>query len=222
MTMKLEDKIKFLFLKRVLGDMEEEREEGWHVTELVYDCLRRCYYERKYKEILKDVENDVSGNLNEDLMLTFWIGKKLHEMPLSKRHEYVVRWKDIVGRIDEILEIDGELIILDKKTVRRQVNAPYEHHVKQVEMYSGLLFAQDGIEVNKGGILYIDVANKNSKVFTFELERNKAKILAEMERKRNILAEAIEKGIPPELRVSWLCNYCNWFERCIRDYGGVG
>lgn len=218
MTMKPEDKIKFLFLKRVLEDMEEEREEGWHVTELVYDCLRRCYYERNYKEILKSVDTDVSGNLSEDTILTFWIGKKLHEMPLSRRHEYAVRWKDIVGRIDEILEIDGELIILDKKTVRKQVNSPYGHHIKQVEMYSALLFAQDGIEVNKGAILYIDVANKNSKVFTFGLEKDKTKILAEMERKRDILTEAIEKGIPPEPKISWLCNYCNWFERCIRDY----
>lgn len=225
--MKLEDKLKFLFLKAVLEDMDEDRGDSVHVTEIVYDCLRKPYYDRLLKEKLASIDDDISPKgLSEDTILTFWIGKKLHEMPISNftvgdvlAHELPVGLEDydVVGSIDEIVELEGNIIIVDKKTTRRPVSSPYSHHIKQVEMYSVLLNETYGIRANMGAIIYIDVSNKKVQVYTFRLGHNYDSVLREIKTKAMALKRAIEKKELPPANVSWLCNYCAWFERCIRD-----
>lgn len=231
MAMNLEDKIKWIFLRKVVEEMEEDREDGWHVTQLVYECLRVAYYSKLYAELIANIEgmdDSVISGMDEETLLTLWIGKKLHEMPVSNvihgsvvMHEYPVKYEvgdvKIVGRIDEVLEVDGELIICDKKTVRTMPSKPYEHHVKQVNMYSALLYAQDGIKVNKGAILYIDVVNKQSKVYTFALEPDKDKVIFEMEMKVRKLQKALKERKPPEPKPTWYCGWCRWFIKCVKD-----
>lgn len=212
--MKMEDKMKQVFLKRVLEDMEEDRGDDIHVSDLVYDCLRRPYYARKEKEFVEDI---IADGLDEHTLLTFWIGKKVHEMSMSDEHEVPVMFGGVVGRIDEIVKIGNKEYIVDKKTVRREVKNAYSHHIKQIEYYSALLFAQTGREINDGMIIYIDVNNCSVNPIVVKLEKDKAKLLLEIENKYKTLKNALEKDILPKACPSWLCNYCRYFSKCIRD-----
>lgn len=216
MTMRTEDKIKFLFLKKVAEDLKSER-TGIHVSDLVYDCLRRAYYGKKYGEVLEDLGMEGVKGLDEATMLTFWIGHKLHEIKLSDMHEYTMEVEGIVGTADEILKIGDEYIILDKKTTRRLPNSPYEHHVKQVEYYSAMFYKVHGINVRLGAILYIDVSNKKSKVFVFKLRENKDSVLKEMIQRKEEIEKALKSDEVPSAKVSWLCDYCSFFEKCVMD-----
>ena len=79
----LAEKIKWMFLRRVLDDLKTER-KGIHVSSLVYDCMRRAYYEYVLGEIAEAGEGEsLVSTLNEDNAIVFWTGKKLHELPIS-------------------------------------------------------------------------------------------------------------------------------------------
>jgi len=213
----LENEIKFSFLRKVLEELKDDRRNEIHVTDLVYNCIRRAYYSKKYGFTS---DEDISG-FDEQSMLTLWIGKKLHEIKLSDKHEFEIEFEGIKGSIDEILHIGDELIILDKKTTRKIPSSPYEHHIRQIEYYAAMYYAIYGIDVRYGAVLYIDVANKKSVVHVFTLSGDKEQILKEMIEKKEKLEDAIKNNKVPEAKVSWLCDYCGHFERCIIDgYSG--
>lgn len=212
--MNYEEKIKFIFLKKVLDDLSEEREKGFHISELVYDCLREMYFNIVLREELYG-EDEVKG-LDEDGIMTLWIGKKLHELKMSEFHEKQYRLGDVVGRIDELIQFGNNYVIVDKKTTRQLPNKPYEHHIKQVEYYSALIWSIDKIDVKYGCVLYIDVNNKKTKAYVFEIKKDKAEILKEIMEKVSKLKEYMMKQQVPEPNPTWKCQFCKWFERCIR------
>lgn len=212
--MNYEEKIKFIFLKKVLDDLSEERVKGFHVSELVYDCLREMFFNIVLREELYG-EDEVRG-LDEESILTLWIGKKLHELSISENHEKSIRVGDVVGKMDEMIEIGNNKIIIDKKTTKQLPNKPFEHHIKQVEYYSALLWSSEGVDVRYGCVLYIDVNNKKVKAYVFEIKRDKMLILKEIMDKVSKLKEYMNKRKIPPPDVSWKCNFCRWFERCVR------
>lgn len=207
---RIEKIVRNTFFKQVLQELDEEKRSGVHVTGLVYDCLRRCYYE------LSIESREITG-LDESTTLTFWIGKKLHEIELTDMHEFEVEWNGVKGRIDEVFVIGNEYVIVDKKTARSLPNQVYDNHKKQIEYYSALLWKAKGINARYGAVLYIDVNSKKTKVFVFELPTHKDKILEEMIAKKDKVMKAIEEKKAPSQVLTWLCDYCGWWERCVRD-----
>jgi len=200
----LESKVKEVVMRKVDEYLSEDR-EGLHVSDLVYDCARRAYF---------NLMNGHDNSLSEETKVTFWVGKALHELALGEEHEEELIVEGIVGKFDDVIVINGEKILIDKKTARFIPKRPYEHHVRQVEYYSAMYWKQFNEDIKYGGVVYIDVANRKVRPFSFTIERSKSEIWKEMERKRERIMFAIEVGVPPAGVKGWICNYCSWKEDC--------
>jgi CRISPR-associated protein Cas4 len=212
------------FWKAVIRKVEEESGDrsGIHVTDLVYDCLRRAYYDKKIGELISAVSD------SEGLMVV-WIGQMLHEMPIDPvncEHEKEVEIEfdgvRVEGRVDELCRLGDNYIVVDKKSSRTIPNAPHDHHIKQVLFYSAILTRKYGYRVSHAGILYLDVANLKVKLFLIPLNTQIAEVaLRELERKAKTLSQAIQANIPPPPEPGWLCSYCPYFKKCVMDGWGA-
>jgi len=177
---------------------EEFNREGIHVTALVHDCLRKCFY------------SQTMGNyFNLKTLITFWIGKQLHKTPILKQNEVPLKWEGIFGTVDDYE--DG--VLVEKKTCNTKYNNPLDHHKKQVEYYSVMLRKND-LPFKEGHIVYINLVDKE--VTEFEVSvRDIKKIQEEMIIKKEIINKAIETGEPPKRHITWLCNYCEFANICF-------
>lgn len=194
-----EQKIEEAFYKALYQDVIQDRSKEIHVSDLIYDCLRRGYYSKILKPRTK-----------LETVMTFWIGQKLHETPVTEAHEVSLEWNGIHGTMDEYL--DG--IIIDKKTTRSiPKRSVYPNHKKQLEFYQ-VLAVNNGYEVTGGAMLYIDVAEKKVKVMKVRLRKPET-VEAEMMEKYYVLAECLEAGEPPARGIGWTCNYCDWNSECF-------
>lgn len=203
------------FFCAVFKDLKTER-EGIHVSHLIYDCLRRAYY---------DITTDTPFGLEGGMRM--WIGKKLHELPVSDNSELTLEWEGIIGTIDEYQ--DGHFV--DLKTTRNVPRGPRPHHVKQLEMYR-ILLERNGYEVKSASMLYIDVNTtevvefptkfiKTKSKKTEDIEKKTLKKIAKLEEemleKKAKLETAVENRWLPKRHINWLCRYCNYSSRCFTD-----
>jgi CRISPR/Cas system-associated exonuclease Cas4 (RecB family) len=196
--------VKEKFFSAVMKELEDgSRKNNIHVTELVYDCLRRGYYTHLHGEMY-----DLEGAMR------MWIGKKLHETSvLGGLNEVELQWQNIWGRVDEY--DPNTKTLLEKKTTRQIPKNPYDHHVKQLNYYRVLL-ENNGYQVQRGLLLYVDVTTPAIEVFDVLLADRKM-VEQEMLAKYQILSEALAKQVPPPRATGWLCDYCPWVGRCFRE-----
>lgn len=191
------------FYRAVFKDLMSDR-EGIHVSHLIYDCLRRGYY-----EITTDTPFDLESGMR------MWIGKKLHELPISDNSELTLEWEGITGTVDEYQ--DGHLC--DLKTTRNIPSGPRPHHIKQLEMYRVLL-EKNGHEVKSASILYIDVGSTDVVEFPTKFKKKTTKAIEkEMLEKKAKLEMAVERGWLPKRHIYWLCRYCGYASRCFAEEG---
>jgi len=178
------------------------------VTALVYDCLRRAYY----NAVVPEEIIDPAGKIR------VWVGKKLHETRIFPVHELELEWRGIHGRIDEY---DPERkLLVDKKTTRKIPREPYEHHVKQLLFYK-VLMEHNGYPVEKAAVLYIDVNSTDVVAYPVDLSTgfDMEAVEKEMLEKAEKLRKALKSGILPPRSMSWLCHYgCSFFSWCFLNY----
>ncbi len=71
------------------------------------------------------------------------------------------KWDWIAGSIDDLVKIDDEYIICDKKTTAKMANkikyGPSDENKLQLNMYRVLLFKQFGIDAKWGCNIFIDI-----------------------------------------------------------------
>ena len=194
------DEIKARIFSAMLEEERSRDKTVFYVTEICYDCLRYAYY---------SITEGRSYGMR-DLITTF-IGKAVHQIQILDKNELEVSYKHLKGRVDDY----ENGILLEKKSCRRIPDRPLEHHIKQVEYYKVLL-EESGYPVNKIFIAYINVAN--SKLEVFEVKSRSSEVIKkEIDEKTQELMKALALSKPPERKFGWLCNYCPFFERCIRD-----
>lgn len=220
----ISDTIKSLFMRKVIEDLEEDR-DGIHVSDLVYPCVRKSFFNMKYGgriEYDDDGETKSSTSLTEREIMTFWIGKKIHELPITKMHEIPVEYMGVKGTFDEALWINGNFIIIDKKTSSKLPSRPYEHHKTQIKMYAYMYWKTMGEKAKYGAVIYIlkDTSMANTeivRVFTFPITDEDYKVTKHIfETRLNALLEALRTDVPPERVPTFLCRYCHWQELCFR------
>ena len=170
-----------------------------HVSSLCYDCMRQSFYSMKHGSFF-----------NKKTLLTFWMGRKIHETPILSENEISLNWQGIIGSCDDYE--DG--LLLEKKTCTQIPSRAMSHHVRQAEYYSVMLTHQNK-PVRKACILYIDIANKELKVYKARL-RDNAIIEKEMLHKKQILDQAIKSDKPPPRKLGWQCNYCTFASICFK------
>ena len=111
------------------------------------------------------------------------------------------RWYDIViGTMDDVLKIDGDYVITDKKTTgsidyfSRYNSKPSDSHVDQINTYRVLLKKCMNIDSTHGAIIYISSSinkEKNDKpvVMPFKLTEVE-KTLEKMKKNQAIIKDA--------------------------------
>jgi CRISPR/Cas system-associated exonuclease Cas4 (RecB family) len=175
-------------------------ESGIHISDLIYDCLRRAYYGKVVGPIF-----------DMDSIFRMAIGAAVHSISLGGKQELRVEWEGVRGSIDEYL--DG--IIIEKKTSRSTPRSPNDHHVKQVEGYAWLL-ERNNYPVIAGVLCYVNVDSTEIAVFPVEM-RSIDEIEKEMLAKRDILAKALADKTPPPRTVGWVCRYCPYVAQCFQE-----
>ena len=139
-----------------------------------------------------------------------------HEIPVA----YIRDGKVIVsGRADELLYIDGEWVLVDKKSTNSTPRSSYDHHILQLQIYARLLDLCYGIKVNRIAVAYIDKSDGTVTVYTLDYDH-----VNDTQKTDLLLEEAIwidklirEGGLPPA-RPGWWCKYCVYHALCLKDY----
>jgi len=137
-------------------------------------------------------------------------------------YELPIEHYGIKGQIDEIIEYNGEVAIVDKKSTSYIPSQPYGNHVRQVEMYSVLFWREYGIVPKYGSVLYIlkqhekDKDGKKKfkvKAYVWEL-RPLEEIEKEMLDRLEKIKTALEKNELPPATPNALCKWCLWKDLC--------
>ena len=184
-----------------------------HVSDIVGCSLRSWYRVTK-----KIKEND------EGSIFNFFMGHLIHEeIILSEENERYMQGnietmevdtKDgprrLVGSMDNVMNIDGELVIVDTKTCfRLPKDAMPDSYIKQLNLYALLYFIETGIEVKKGAILWLEKMSslKNHKAEVIDLDELVDTRKMALERMNKITG----KKQPEPEPFKW-CKYCPYYK----------
>jgi len=215
----IEKQVRLRFWRSLVDALNDSR-SGIHVSNLVHACLRRGYYQ------IKDgaAEDGDAVGVEKD-HLTLWIGKKLHSDPMSEMHEYSMTDRRVTGTLDEAFVSDGgSVVIVDKKTTTHIPTSSYnrvsplEHHKKQVEFYATMLEQEEKFRGKQffGAILYIDINEKKTSIGAWRIE-DIEKARADFVHRTQIMETALSDGQPPSSYHHWLCNYCSYYAKCVKE-----
>ena len=118
----------------------------------------------------------------------------------------------VKGSMDDLVEIDDELIICDKKTTKKSIPRQVpDNYVAQMNIYKLLYFITTGVEINRACIIYIDKSSgwerHKSRCFNLEpIESIRTSVLAKL--------QILDTDSPPEKVVSFLCPWCDYYSTC--------
>lgn len=206
---------------------ERERVKAVHVSDLTSPCMRRTWYNFGHPEI----------TLSNGSICNFYLGILLHEQAiLGKRNEIPVTgniremkpinisvinqdnfYDCVTGTIDDILEIKGTTVIVDKKTTNRIPEQPSEEYQTQINIYKLLLYINEKIEVKKGAILYLDKPSsfKETACYIFDLMD-----LGEIEKMVLNKLDEIKSKEEPDRVITFRCDYCPHLKICDPHQNG--
>lgn len=176
-----------------------------HVSE-VATCLRKSYYNRKAITKLTEVQT-------VSILFGNGIHHQLQELLREKgwRVEYEVRWNlkrfELVGHVDAYNP--RENIVLEIKTTSRAPDQPYKEHVRQINSYLAMTWAE------KGYIVYIA---RNGLIKVFQITFDK-KLWNETIKRAFYLYHCLCENKPPKPEQSILCRYCAWKWKCMNSRG---
>jgi CRISPR/Cas system-associated exonuclease Cas4 (RecB family) len=138
------------------------------------------------------------------------------------------RWYDVlIGSIDDIIEYDGQFVIVDKKTTGsidyfKKSSRPSETHTIQLNHYRVLLEKCRGIDVAWGAIVYIGTKQTAGKMDApaiiatplDAIENTIKKIKAN----GKVIKDAMIDGVIPPKVKNFLCDgYCPYATFCFTD-----
>lgn len=230
----LENYLLELVKKTVNNDSSNsDRSKSLHATQLTAPCMRRQYYDLTRPKQALSFETAavfrVGQIIHSGIILSkdrneYSLGANIRTMePIEVKDINPINFFDCVtGTIDDLMNINGEEIIVDKKTfssvtsssanneqskiynkyLPKDVN---EDYVNQLNIYKLLYYIKTKKEVKRGVIIYLDVATrlKNTLVFEIQLdtiENIKAKVLVKL--------DLLKSGKVPPRVTSWRCDYC--------------
>ena len=118
----------------------------------------------------------------------------------------------VYGSLDDVIEIDDELIICDKKTTKKSIPRQVPDNYKiQMNIYKLLYFVNKGITIDKAAIIYIDKSTgwERHKTLVFKLD--------DIETTRKYILEKLKeldtREIPKKV-ITFLCPWCPYYSIC--------
>ena len=217
----IEDDIKLEFEKSIRAFFKENDAHrdatAIHISTMVYNCARLLWYHQRTAET-----ND--RGFDTESLYRVWIGTKLHETPITPKHEINLimdrRGYRVSGTIDEIFNIDGNIILADKKFVGRLPSAMNDHHRNQVMFYSVMLNDLRNVKVDMVALIYfspvVDYYNKQrmsvfvNSVTTETLDEYRKKFLGLLD----ATIDGLINDTLPAKNTSWYCRYCPFKPSC--------
>ena len=198
----VEDKFKEVQKKKVTSG---GRSNNVHVSHLTQPCIRKSWYDFHEKP----------SPLTYDSICNFFAGTNVRTMKPVKAKDIndINKYDCVTGTVDDIIEREGDIIIIDKKTFngKKKLTEPSEDYVNQINIYKLLLKVNEDVEAKYGCILYLDKSKsfKDPQAFVFEL-RPIEHIRLDIIKKLDYLKMTVE----PERTVTWRCNWCPHKEVC--------
>lgn len=204
-----------LFIRKVIQEMNDEKREGLHVSDLVTlsNCPRMFWYEKKHW-LPPDIDN----------LLKMWHGRKLHDISLGDLHEFELEVEGVKGRIDDYISFLK--ILIDKKFVTylpkddREAERYYSHYILQLKLYSYMLTIH-GYPVREARLLFINIGDKTPfREYVFEPNIDECEqLFHELKRRaEEILTSDRPPNIPDEYDPSdYPCTYCKYRAVCLNQ-----
>jgi CRISPR-associated protein Cas4 len=198
-------------LKRALTREIEKPKQGWYYPSLLSSCLLRQYW--IYREG-HTVSLEKSGIFKIGELFHVFLTNALKlrenlnvetEKPVMLIIKHGNRWIRLSGRIDVVLEVNGEKFIVEVKSISKLPDEPLDHHVMQIQPYMLALGVQKAI------VLYLDKTNLNWKIFEVYYNPD---LLEKIIERAVTLDKALMDGKAPTAESSWECKYCEFKERC--------
>ena len=238
------DKVYFAYRKAQIKGMETPRLKCIHVSDLIKPCMRLVTYNNMGEpaKTAQDIKSmfigqaihtitDLSTNIidHEKLLLYDWVNDKGYTGPTGT--DIKMRpWDFIAGSIDDIVDVDGEPVIVDKKTTgsieyfHSRTATANEGHRLQINCYGVLLEKCYGIKVKKGCVMYIpnsvskDNSIKNEPIaHAFNLTKPE-ETLNMMKTNAAIIKDAMTKHTLPGRTKNFLCDgMCPYAVKCFTD-----
>jgi len=216
-----EEIIDNLYEQSIINQVEKEpTRKSIHVSDLTSDCMRKAWY--RLNDFAKDMKDFKKS-------LPLFHGTALHEFCDLQGVEHELSMfcdikqmrigipehnimDSVKGSMDDLVEIDDELIIVDKKTTKKSIpRQAKDNHIAQMNIYKLLYFITTGVEIERAAIIYIDKSSA--------WERHQTRMF-------NLLPiEEIRKGVldklqildteqPPDRVVTFLCPWCDYYSTC--------
>ena len=178
---------------------------------LVSNCLRQSYYKLTEEEIIELEKLWIfsRGHAIHQFITTTLKDKEEKEIFVKKEFAKF----DVIGFVDAIH--DG--IIYEFKTTANIPDAPQTAHTLQAQAYFSMLPEPTKSNIKSIKIVYLSLQN----VKTFEV--SKRDITPFLEARATQLMLALQNKNAPEKEVSWLCKYCDFYEKCFgKKVGFIG
>ncbi|MFB5617554.1 MAG: PD-(D/E)XK nuclease family protein [Nitrosopumilus sp.] len=206
-------------------ESKQEARKNIHVSDLVSDCVRKPWYrlhgykqkEKTFKQALPLVHGtmlhecvDLEG-LEHEVALAANVYKDEPAKYTNKK-----RGKDyfeiVQGAMDDLIEIDDDLIICDKKTTKsipKEVSLQYK---TQMNIYK-LLYTINNpdVDIKKAAIIYIDKTTAWAKHKTIVFDLLDIGEIKQFVLDRLALLEG--QQLPPR-EESFLCHWCPFIDEC--------
>lgn len=191
-----------------------------HVSDLTSDCMRKAWYRlNDYARDLKDFKKSLPLAHGTALHNIINLGGVEHELSMFcniKEMSTIVEGEKITncvkGSMDDLIEIDDELIICDKKTTKKSIPREVSEQYKaQMNIYKLLYFITTGVEVKRAAIVYIDKSSAwerhKTRVFDLEPIENIRKFVLDK-------LQVLDTDSPPPKVVTFLCPWCDYYTEC--------
>lgn len=244
----VEDHAYFAFRKSQIKAMHTERLGVFHVSDVIKDCMRYSAYAKEIKDKTMSTEDYKSLYMGQIIHSNSMVAdEEHHEMFLA--YDFVEdkaltleeakaipeddpKQLDIIyGSIDDVLFIDGQWVISDKKTTgsiqyfqRKRDKKPSESHMKQINAYRSLLKKCYGIDAKYGCVIYIpNSISKEERDMPHpmyfkldEIEDTDKWMFDNVE----ILKHFLVSGEYPDRVRNFLCDgFCPYAMKCFGTYG---
>ena len=244
---KIRSDVYFKFRKAQLEGMNKAggfRDGKVHVSDVIKPCMRYVYYQKTNPRPSMDTESMRPLFFGQAVhSLTQLADPEFHELTLAydvvadkpvdlktiKLKPDDPHWYDIlIGTIDDVLKIDDEWVITDKKTTgsidyfSRYNSKPSDSHVDQINVYRLLLSKCKGIDAPMGAVIYISSSiNKEKKdkpiIMPFKLQEI-SKTIETVKKNQQVIKTAMLDDKVPERTKNYLCDgMCPHATFCFSD-----
>jgi hypothetical protein len=236
----------FAYRKAQMEAMGTERLGVIHVSDLIKPCMRNVMYSKftppEHKQMTTEdmkamfygqaVHKVTNLSTNPDDNETFFGYNYELDKPVTYKQAKAMKADDpkhldiIYGSADDILEVDGETVIVDKKTTgsiayfSRATSRASESHITQINCYAVLLDKCYGRKATRGCNIYISNSiSKESRdipvPITYKLGKAE-EYLNMMITNARLIKDSLSTRVLPERTKCFLCDgMCPYINQCF-------